>query len=410
MYIFNELPTAFPWYDKKEKQQRYRENAQQACDYRLISPYDSLLPFQIKIDYAMPENIFGNDDFVERSNVSASTGTFDSVGADYTEYVRTDYIPVTGGSRIHWRTKEVFTNLCAFYDTDHNYVSGVTSPGSATGNTLVPVGASYVVFNVSRNPTSWKYDKFVFSISLSEIPKLTPGAITGWSVISGCGGITIDLTDNVEYSLFTKNYADGLRVYYRGDALYVPGYSSSRKMDLPEGMYYSTIEFESGDIYFSEIFTIPGDRFKAGERSRYMKIEFWNDCDIEPIMYRDGSGTWKQHLYIDSFIHASEPEVEEDGERDGNDMLIPTFQRMVVRYRFSAVVPDFIKIALVSMQIHDNIFIATENNTRSGKVERMSSSATVGDGGAYSTLDVVLEQYVLVKNSCCTNMEEFITE
>lgn len=413
MYIFNELPTAFPWYDKLDKQQRFRENARQACDYRLISPLDGLLPFQFKVDYTLANNIFDPDTvFIDDSYVVATDGTFNTLPLDPLLQARTGFIPVTPGMSIHFRTRETFNNRCAFYDPDYVFVSGVSDAPGTTGIVNVPAGAAFVVFNVSKTLATRDYDKFVFALTLDEpAPVMTPGNVTNWSIASCCGEIEIDLAPNIADRLGIKSFKDGIRVYYKGEALSVDSYGSVLKsLDLPPGTYYSKVEFSRGDTYYSEVFTVPDDRFKIGERSRYMRIDFWNDCDIEPIMYNDGEGGWKQYTYVDSYIHASEPEVEEDGERDGNDMLIPTFQRMVVRYRFSAVVPDFVKIALVSMQIHDNVFVTTENDTRSGRVERMSSSATVGDNGAYSTLDVVLEQYVLVKNSCCTDMDAFITE
>lgn len=407
MYIFNELPTAFPWYDKLDKQQRFRENARQACDYRLISPCNALLPFQFKADYVFADNIFNPDvDFVDNSFVDLDSGVFDVRPPNIPEnFARTDFINVSDYSVLHYRVKEAGRGY-AIYDSNYTYISGSTLSSSGT---IDVSAASFIVVNVSNNPVTRDYDKFVFALSSGAIPKINPGAIQSWKIISCCG-INIDLSANISM-IKRKLFKDGVRFFYKGEPLDFVAYDNTRKsLSLQPNSYYSEIVLDDGKTYYSEVFTVPDDRFKVGERSRYMRIDFWNDCDIEPIMYNDGEGGWKQYTYVDSYIHASEPEVEEDGERDGNDMLIPTFQRMVVRYRFSAVVPDFVKIALVSMQIHDNVFVTTENDTRSGRVERMSSSATVGDNGAYSTLDVVLEQYVLVKNSCCTNMDTFITE
>src|SRR6266567_3702353 len=54
MLIFNELPIVFPWYDKLEKQLRHKENVEKACDYKLITPENGLLPFQFRRDAATP--------------------------------------------------------------------------------------------------------------------------------------------------------------------------------------------------------------------------------------------------------------------------------------------------------------------------------------------------------------------
>lgn len=281
--IYNELPTAFPWYDKKEKQQRYRENAAKSCDYRLISPKNALLPFQIKVPYP-------------------------------------------------------------------------------TGSTAAPT-------------------------------------IVAWRIHSSSGTI-INVTPN-NGLLTIRRYEDGARVFYNGEPMVFqtsPGVTPA--LNLTPGKYYSEIEFNGGRKFYSEVFCV------TENINEYMKIEFWNNCDIAPVAYSTGeSQWWKQIVYIDSFIHTSEPEVEEDGERDGNDMLIPTFQRMIVRYRFSAHVPDYMKIALVSMQMHDEVWITTPESVRSGKAERVTTTTTVDDTGAYSVIDVTIDQHVLVKKACCSNME-----
>lgn len=48
MLIYNELPLPFPWYDALQKQNRFRENCGSTCDFELITPRSSLLPFQFR--------------------------------------------------------------------------------------------------------------------------------------------------------------------------------------------------------------------------------------------------------------------------------------------------------------------------------------------------------------------------
>lgn len=48
MLIYNELPLPFPWYDKLEMQNRFRENCGANCDFRLITPRSNLLPFEFR--------------------------------------------------------------------------------------------------------------------------------------------------------------------------------------------------------------------------------------------------------------------------------------------------------------------------------------------------------------------------
>lgn len=274
MLIFNELPTAFPWYDKQGKQQRYRENAKQLCDYKLISPNNGLLPFQ----------------------------------------------------------------------------------------TITPTGT---------------------------------GIPTSWQIMTTCGDLAIDISNNIGKLKATET-ADGVYIEYAGDVLTFLRQSVPENLSVPQGAYYSVITFADEKKIFSEIF------YCVPDLSAYMKIEFWNGCDISPIMYAKG---FKQIIYIDSFVHTSEPEIEQDGERDGDDQIIPTFQKMVVKYRFSTMVPDYMKIALTSMQMHDEVYLTTENGTRTGKIERLTTSSTIETSGAYSTVDVVMEQAIITRTACCENME-----
>jgi len=49
--IFDELKTAFRFYDDLDKQNRYKENCKQVCEYRLLCPIDTVLPFQFSVGY-----------------------------------------------------------------------------------------------------------------------------------------------------------------------------------------------------------------------------------------------------------------------------------------------------------------------------------------------------------------------
>lgn len=505
MMLYNELPTAFPWYDKIGKQQRYRENAAKMCDYRLLNPRDRLLPFQFKIDYLKGNNMVDmENDLIEGEYLGIGGATHEEETG-----LRTGYIPVTGGETLHFRTGMIFGVLCAFFTADYQFISDHQTT-NLTGNVTAPTNAAYVIFNVSSiftgimlpaynndsritytgnatpttgwirssvaNPSSMYevtgddffysgniqaetpisagvihvdeefnflssehtepriynrepitvpidgayigscsfggkpiiekqvpnrelYNKTFFSLSRSEVPaSITPGEITSWKIMTCCGSET-DVTNNTGL-ISLRMYGDGIRVLYKGEPMFFETTAGNKPLNIQPGAYYSVIEFENGYQYFSEVFTVPEDSL-----DNYMKIEFWNSCDIDPIAYNDGAGGWKQIMYIDSFIHASDPEVEEDGERDGNDMLIPTFQRMIVRYRFSAIVPDYMKIAIVSLQLHDNVWITTENETRSGRADRLSTSTSIDDNGAYSTIDAIIDQYVMVKKACCSNID-----
>lgn len=272
--IYNEIPTAFPWYDKLQKQRRFTENAANNCDYKLISPDSGLLPFQF----------------------------------------------------------------------------------------VVPAGFAQPI---------------------------------KWEIMTECNELAIDISTNIP-ALSARETQTGIYVYYRGEDLKFNAVSGIKMLVIPEGTYYSKITFANGTEMFSELFTSTHDL------SQFVKLEFWNGCDLQPIMYN--AINWKQLIYLDTFIHTGEPEIEEDGERDGDDTLIPTFQKMTIKYKFTSLVPDFLKIAITSMQIHEEVYLTTGNGVRTGKIERMTTTATVESGGAYSTVDVSLEQLIMSRDACCENM------
>lgn len=276
MNIYNELPTAFPWYDKKEKQQRYRENATQLKEYELPCSNHSLLPFQINV------------------------------------------------------------------------------PG------------------VVAKPTKW------------EIVNLGNGIVQDIS-------LNIPLLRAVTVPGFTYVFYTGVELNFK------PSPEVQRYPGLHPGMYYCVLTFAGGITFYSEVFKV----FK--DLSRFLRFDFWNTGDISPILYKVTG--WRQTMYLDTFIHVNEPEVQVEGERDINDEVIPTFQKVTVKSRISVVVPDFIKIALVSAQIHDNVQITTQKGVRIGNPDRITTSSTVESGGAYSTVDVLLENVLMTKTTCEEQME-----
>ena len=164
-------------------------------------------------------------------------------------------------------------------------------------------------------------------------------------------------------------------------------------------------------LYYSEMFFIPENFFYIGAAASadFLKLSWYNNSDIRPIFYNnlDGSGIakFKNTLYLDTFIHASEPEVTEDGTRDGNDELIITFQKVVIPYRITLIVPDFIKKALCVMPLHGIINIRTKKGIRDGNLEEVKINSALEASGALSVVDILFKSEVaLVRKGCADNM------
>jgi hypothetical protein len=281
--IFNELPTAFPWYDKKEKQNRYRENAEKLDTWGLITPKNALLPFQFW-----------------RSTTSSVTG---------------------------WTIKDAVT------------------------------------------------DANVASLDAASLGKIRGATKEG------------------------RSY-----VYYAGEALATSGGA----LALLKGLYYSVLTFADASVWYSETFYVPGCSFLTGAAADFLKLEWYNDTDIRPIFYndKDGGGIpyFRNVVYLDTFITQSEPEIIEDGEKDGNDEAVPTFTKAVIRYRITDLVPDYLKKALVLSQMHDHIFLTTRKAIRSGEVLRLETTSAPEAFGGLSSIDLLFEEDLLTKKGCGDNM------
>lgn len=216
-----------------------------------------------------------------------------------------------------------------------------------------------------------------------------------WQISTICGQSIIDITNNLS-EVKTYEFDDFLQAVYFGTPLNFEHGSISQPLDLQPGFYFTKFIFPDGSYLISEVFFIPENRFNVGEKSTYFKIDFWNESDVLPIIYRD---SWRQIVYLETYIHAALPEIDEAVKKDGFGSEIPTFQRMSLRYKFSEVVPDFLKVALVSLQMQDHVFIET-GNERSGDIKRVLVSVDPDENTGLNIVDITFEDDILIKTAC----------
>lgn len=178
---------------------------------------------------------------------------------------------------------------------------------------------------------------------------------------------------------------------------------------LPAGLYYMEMIFlETVEKFTSEIFRVPDERFEWNDMGtcKFPRFKWRNDGDMSPIHYRSDD-TFFNYLYLDSFITASEPEIEIEGLPDGKNELIPTFQKGVIKYKISALLPDFAKVALYIMQMHGVIELTTEYGVRTGTLKNIDVTASPTSDEAYSVVTITFEQMSLfVKTGCEAEMTE----
>lgn len=284
MSLYNELPIAFPWYEKQEQQDRYRENTQGLCTYQLISPKNSLLPFQFR--------------------------------------------------------------------------------KASGGNT----------------PTTWEIFEANTLTSMGDISGSIPL-------------IRMSFVGDQDYFTFG------------GDP--IPG------LNLPAGYYFSILTFPSSVQVFSEVFFVPpvgAFNVEADAVIDFLKLTWYDLKDINPIYYNeegpDGLPYFKNVAYLDSFVTSSEPQIIEDGTKDGNDELIPTFQKAIINYRISAPMAEFLKKAVALIQMHDFVTLTTQRGIRSGELQKALVNAELSDNGGMSFVDIIFQETVaMVKKGCNDNLQ-----
>lgn len=218
-----------------------------------------------------------------------------------------------------------------------------------------------------------------------------------WRAVSRCGGQEVDLSTNL--SLVTAiQVSRGVYVTYKGEDLnFALAGGSTAPLNLAPGEWYCEMTFSDGVTLYSEIFKVVADV------SKFVRLEFFDESDLDPIKYVDTN--FKQVVYLDSIISNSETEVVEEGDEDENGKFTATYQRLTVNHRLEAYVPDFLKIALTSMQMHSNVTLMSPTQAREGVIDRVVVSSVTDPNVQYNTVTMQLVENSLVKNSCGSTIE-----
>lgn len=235
-----------------------------------------------------------------------------------------------------------------------------------------------------------------FQIALTS-PAPVP---VSWEIVSACGNVSIDITNNLPLIKVYEFEERSVAVYF-GDELTFKFATREEPLKLDTGRYFSRFVFPDGSYLASEIFVVPERSFKTSDRPDWLvTLEFWDDVDAEPVIYRDG---WRQRIFLDTFIHSAVPEIEEETRPDGYNSDVPVFQKLMFRYKFVDDVPDFIKIPFISLQMSDNIYIYT--NGREGSIDRVFVTAQPDETGVSNLLEVILEDDIIIKTACPGEIE-----
>ena len=227
-----------------------------------------------------------------------------------------------------------------------------------------------------------------------QLPKNSPKP-TSFKLIS-LNGQETDLSNNIS-KLKAIDFDDFAYCYYNGQVLDFKFESIEQELNLT-GIFF--VEIKINNIkYFSEVFLMYEEIKQNDFGSNFVKLEFWDETDIEPIRYRND---FKQVIYLDTFIHTSEAEIEEEMETDGLGNKIPTFTKLTIKQKIEVLVPDFVKNALMTLPMHNEIFVS-EQGKREGKIDRVKVIPSADETGAFSTVAIVFETDILTKTQCEDN-------
>ena len=125
---------------------------------------------------------------------------------------------------------------------------------------------------------------------------------------------------------------------------------------IPQGIYYLHVVC-GGSNYYSEVFHV-------SDLSDKLIIDYYHSSDIDGIDYTNGDyAQFSNKLVVDTKLNRPRHEYEEDGTEDGEGEFLPTFQKIVKRYRFIFYAPEYIVDAVMLLPLHDTINVATANAT-----------------------------------------------
>lgn len=139
--------------------------------------------------------------------------------------------------------------------------------------------------------------------------------------------------------------------------------------------------------------------------TNYLKIEYSNSCDLGNVYYQGG---FINTIYLDTEIGAPEYKYEEEGEDNGDGVLIKTFEKLQKVYKFQVLVPEYMADALMFMALHDVITISYTNGLYSTSARNIIVNVTWDEdtNSCMALVEVSFQQDdQVLKDNCCTNME-----
>ena len=227
--------------------------------------------------------------------------------------------------------------------------------------------------------------------------------VARWVIQRKDTGENIEITENIaQVKRVTLDIYDYF--YYGGGALLQGG----QPLNLAPGFYNSGLIFSDGSKCYSEQFWVPPNSFNVGDTDiGFLKLEWYHIAgDISPFYYSDkvdGLPVFRCVVYLDTFVTESEPVVTQTAVKDGDDNDVPTFIKVEIPYKINLFVPDFLKKALVLVQLHDTINFSSADGVSSGQINSIAAQIQSEAPGCMSVVDLLFLQLLSVVNRTCSS-------
>lgn len=390
-----EVKTAFRWYANEGLKNKNRKNCrvlEQTCGYRLITPYDKLLPFQFYRDSSAAT--------ITRWEVFTSDGVL----AEVLDETKLDVVPITNA-----------TDDCDYIVYDGSALGVELQPGyyyseieDSDGNIFYSENF-YVVPPVPGSNLVQNYD-----FNTGSNWTLTNATIADGNACNSVDGPDINLTQNISITtglrykikVILSSYTEGgvLSVGLGGT---IETKTLSDDTEL-EHIFYITCGATT-QLYINFTGAACFNMIQVGEISEisqcYPSLSWSHNCAfLGNIYYPEG---FESLFYMEAGVEpiALTPNIIREYDENGNKDKILRRQRRETTYKLQVgYVPWYVADALVEMSLHDNITLNLIGDNGSGTLKNVEVEVDWDEFGenCYAMCNISFQlEDATVTDGCC---------
>jgi len=398
--ILGEIKNPFRWYDSIYKMNRYRKHCQEECEYKLITPFDRLLPFQLPRDSSFDvitswviKDMDGNTVF------EPDLDLLTIIKFTNKDYVIYNSEPIGFPLECGYYTSEISDGTNTWYSEIFWAIGGsegediVNDPEFETTN--CPLSAT---------PGSAWYGTDTWGCGDQALCALSAGTLNQDILTAGVFyrvvvGIFQRLAGSVNISLGGGDSLDmntnGVHTFY--------GYAG-----LTTLLTLTADASFDGCIDYVNVYPITSNIDEC-----HIKLSWKNSCSLGKIYYNEDE--FLNYFYLPKEAEISEPapKLVRNVSDDVSRFPLITFQKRTTDYKLDVgLVPWFVLDALFEMQLHDQIFINLDQRIGDETVVLAAVDYEWGEIGhgclAETKVTLQLEEQTITGGCCDNDFNEII--